>query len=569
MTSFDAYGHGSERWRRIAATPPLIDVAGVVTAYYTHVPDPGVAAQRVQFGTAGHRGTATLSSFNEWHVQAIAQAICRFRKARSIDGPLFLGMDTHALSHPACASTLEVLAANGVNVMLSAGDEYTPTPAVSHAILAYNHGRTTGLADGIVVTPSHNPPGDGGIKYNATHGGPADKVVTDWIQAIANQYLEHRLAGVQRIAHAQALRAATTHRHDYLDTYVRDLGNVIDMPVIAASGLRIGVDPLGGAGVHYWREIAARYHLDLRVLDETVDPRFAFIAPDHDGQIRMDPSSPQAMHRLLDARSDIDIAFGCDPDHDRHGIVTPGAGLLPPNHYLSVVTDYLLQQRTAWSARVLVGKSVVTSTMIDRVAAHHRHGVFETPVGFKWFADGLQDGSLGLACEESAGASFLRMDGTVWTSDKDGIAAGLLAAEITARTGRDPGRRYLALERAFGQPVAARVEMPATAEQRRRLAALTAQDVGMEFLAGHRITGVHTRAKGNEQPIGGLKVESAGAWFVARPSGTEAMYRIYAETLHGPEHLMEVLEVARTIVDTATHTRPSTPVGRGIPDATY
>ena len=530
----------------------LIDVAQVVTAYYANVPDPSIASQRVEFGTSGHRGAAEDSSFNEWHVQAIVQAICMYRHGQNVHGPLFLGVDTHALSRPACASALEVLAANGIEVMLAVDDEFTPTPAVSHAIINYNRGRTSGLADGIVVTPSHNPPRDGGIKYNACHGGPAEAAITDWIEASANSFLEHRLAGVQRIAHAQALRVPTTHRFDFLGAYVTDLGNLLDMAAIRSAGLHLGVDPMGGAGVHYWGAIADRYGLKLTVVSDIVDQQFGFMSLDHDGVIRMDPSSPAAMHRLLAIRQRFDIAFACDPDHDRHGIVTPQGGLMPANDYLAVAVDYLLQHRPRWGDFPAIGKTVVSTNMIDRIAAQHGRGVFEVPVGFKWFSEGLLGGNLGFAGEESAGASFLRLDGTVWSTDKDGIAAALLAAEITARTGVDPARRYIALTEQFGPHVGARREAPATLGQRHRLAALTVNEVADSMLAGDPIVRVQTHATGNGVAIGGIKVHTADGWFAARPSGTEPLYRIYAESSRGQAHLQQLMDAAQLIVETAT-----------------
>jgi phosphoglucomutase len=538
-----------------ATASMLIDVDKLVSAYHADVPDPTVAAQRVAFGTSGHRGSAFDRAFNAWHVLAITQAICHHRKAHGIGGPLFLGLDTHALSAPAGASALEVLAANGVDVMLAMNDEFTPTPAVSHAILGHNRGRLpsndAGAADGIVVTPSHNPPRDGGFKYNPPHGGPAGQEITGWIEAQANRLLEARLEGVKRIPHARALQAATTHRHDFLGAYVGDLGNVIDMDVIGESKLRMGVDPLGGAGVHYWAAIAERYRLDLTVVSESVDPSFGFMPLDWDGKIRMDPSSPYAMQRLVDIRSRFDIAFACDTDHDRHGIVTPGRGLLSPDHYLAAAIDYLFQNRPGWSRQAAVGKTVVSSRLIDRLAARLGRQLVETPVGFKWFAAGLHSGALGFAGEESAGATFLRRDGSVWTTDKDGIAAALLAAEITARTGRDPGQRHAALADEFGSPVARRVEAPATAQQRKQLATLAPGRIASTELGGDRIESVVSHASGNGEPIGGIKVDSARGWFAARPSGTEDIYKIYAESFVGIEHLQRILHEAQAIVDAA------------------
>ncbi|MHB8167496.1 MAG: phosphohexomutase domain-containing protein, partial [Sulfuricella sp.] len=438
---------------KLAPPAMLVNVPRLVTAYYSNLPDASVPAQRVAFGTSGHRGSAFENSFNEWHVLAISQAICQYRKQQGIDGPLFLGIDTHALSEPAYASALEVLAANGVEVMLADKDEYTPTPVISHAILAYNRGRDAGLADGIVITPSHNPPDNGGFKYNPPNGGPADKDVTGWIEARANAFLESGLQGVKRISFEQARRAATTHRHDFLNAYVSDLGSVLDMDAIRGANIRMGVDPLGGAGVHYWGPIAERYGLNLTVVNEAVDPTFRFMTVDWDGQIRMDPSSSYAMQSLIGLKDRFDIAFACDTDHDRHGIVTRNAGLLPPNHYLAVAIFYLFQHRPKWSKDAAVGKTVVSSQMIDRVTAKLGRKLYEVPVGFKWFVDGLLDGSLGFGGEESAGASFVRLDGSVWTTDKDGIVPALLSAEITARMGRDPGEIYRELAREFGEPV--------------------------------------------------------------------------------------------------------------------
>ena len=537
----------------------LVNVSALIAAYYSNVPDPAVIAQRVSFGTSGHRGSSMDVSFNEWHVLAITQAICQYRKRKGIDGPLFLGIDTHALSGPACASALEVLAANGVDVMLAAHDEYTPTPAISHAILAHNRGRSSGLADGIVVTPSHNPPRDGGFKYNPPNGGPADQDSTGWIETQANRLLEAQLEGVLRVSHAKALKAATTHRHDFLDAYVGDLGNVIDMDAIRESKIRMGVDPLGGAGVHFWAAIAERYRLDLTVVSDVVDPTFSFMTLDWDGRIRMDPSSPYAMQRLTAIEDRFDIAFACDTDHDRHGIVTPAAGLLAPNHYLSVAIDYLFQHRPQWGQHAAIGKTVVSTGLIDRLAARLGRKLYEVPVGFKWFAAGLQDASLGFSGEESAGATFLRRDGTVWTTDKDGMAAALLSAEITARRGRDPGALYAELAQEFGNPVADRVEAPATAQQRRQLAALTPQQLGSTSLAGEKIESVLSKAPGNGAPIGGIKVIAASGWFAARPSGTEEIYKIYAESFRGPEHLQRILQEAQRIVDEAIATDRSDP----------
>ena len=529
----------------------LVDIPRLVSAYYTGRPDPAVPAQRVAFGTSGHRGNAFDDSFNEAHVLAITQAICDHRRTRGIDGPLFIGIDTHALSEPALASALEVLAANGVETMLSAGDEPTPTPAISHAILVHNRGRTGGLADGIVVTPSHNPPDNGGFKYNPPNGGPAAEDVTKAVQDAANAYLERGLQGVRRVTLAQALKAGTTHRHDYLAAYVADLGEVVDLAAIRDAKLHLGVDPLGGAGVHYWGRIAECHGLDLTVVSDVVDPSFGFMTLDWDGRIRMDPSSPWAMQRLVGLRSRFDVAFACDTDHDRHGIVTRSAGLMAPNDYLSVAVDYLFRQRPRWSAGAAVGKTVVSTRMIDRVAARLGRRLLEVPVGFKWFAAGLADGSLGFGGEESAGAAFLRRDGTAWTTDKDGIALALLAAEITAKTGRDPGALYEAMTRELGRPVADRVEARADAAQKKRLAALAPEAIASRELAGEPVTEVITRAPGNGAPIGGLRVGSAGGWFAARPSGTEEIYKIYAESFEGEAHLRRLLEEAQALVDKA------------------
>ena len=534
----------------------LVDVPRLVTAYYTGVPDPAVQSQRVAFGTSGHRGSSFELSFNEWHVLAITQAICEYRQSQHITGPLFMGIDTHALSQPACASALEVLAANGIDVMLALDDEYTPTPAVSHAILAHNRGRcnghgSRGLADGIVVTPSHNPPDNGGFKYNPPNGGPAGADVTAGIEAAANRFLEAALSGVRRVPYAQALRAKTTHRHDFLNAYVADLGSVIDFDCIRDAKVRIGVDPLGGAGVHYWARIAEQHRLDLTVVSDVVDPTFGFMTVDWDGKIRMDPSSPYAMQRLQGMKDHFDIAFACDTDHDRHGIVTPQAGLMPPNHYLAVAIDYLFKHRASWSAHAAVGKTVVSTSLIDRVAARLGRELVEVPVGFKWFSAGLLDGSLGFGGEESAGASFLRRDGKVWTTDKDGLVPALLAAEITARCERDPARVYADLAHSLGEPVAERVEAPATAAQKAKLSALAPARINARELAGEAITAVLDHAPGNGAAIGGIKVVTKNGWFAARPSGTEDIYKIYAESFSGSDHLQRILKEAQAIVDGA------------------
>ncbi len=529
----------------------LVNIPRLITAYFSNLPDPSVPAQRVAFGTSGHRGSAFENSFNEWHVLAISQAICEYRTQQGIDGPLFLGIDTHALSEPALTSALEVLAANGVEVMLADKDEYTPTPVISHAILCYNRGRAAGLADGIVITPSHNPPDSGGFKYNPPNGGPADKDITNWIEARANALLKSKLKGVKRMSLEQARCVATTHRHDYLNTYINDLGSVLDMDAIRGASLSLGVDPLGGAGVHYWGAIAERYGLNLTVANEAVDPTFRFMTVDWDGQIRMDPSSPYAMQSLIGLKDRFDIAFACDPDHDRHGIVTKNAGLLPPNHYLAVAIDYLFQHRPGWRKDAAVGKTVVSSQMIDRVAARLGRTLVEVPVGFKWFVDGLHDGSLGFGGEESAGASFVRMDGSAWTTDKDGMVPALLSAEITARLGRDPGERYLELARELGESVYDRVEAPATPAQKQRLAQLSPQQVLSSELAGEKIQSILTHAPGNGAPIGGLKVVAENGWFAARPSGTEDIYKIYAESFRDADHLHRIQEEAQAIVSAA------------------
>jgi phosphoglucomutase len=529
----------------------LLDVAKLIAAYYERRPDPSVPAERVAFGTSGHRGVSFDGTFNEWHVLAITQAICAYRRKAGIDGPLYIGIDTHALSPPALQSALEVLAANRVETLISKGGEFTPTPAVSHAILVHNRGRTTGLADGIVVTPSHNPPDSGGFKYNPPDGGPADTTVTGWIEKAANAHLAQQLKDVARVPAEQARRAATTREHDYLDSYVRDLGNVLDFEVVKSAGLTLGVDPLGGAGVHYWARIAEHYGINLTVVSEQIDPTFSFMTRDWDGRIRMDPSSAYAMQRLIGLKDRFDIAFGCDTDHDRHGIVTPSAGLLPPNYYLSVAIDYLFRYRPRWSAKSAVGKTLVSTAMIDRVAARLGRRLYEVPVGFKWFVAGLLDGSLGFGAEESAGATLLRTDGTVWTTDKDGIAAALLAAEITARAGADPGALYAGLTRDLGEPAADRVEARATAQQKAILAKLAPEQVRRKELAGEKITQLLTRAPGNDQPIGGLKVVTQNAWFAARPSGTEDIYKIYAESFRGSDHLRDILAEAQLIVNDA------------------
>ena len=526
----------------------LANIPRLVTAYYVERPDPAIPGQRVAFGTSGHRGSALDVAFNEGHILAICQAICGYRKQAKIDGPLFLGMDTHALSEPAFASAIEVLAANQIEVMMDRDRGYTPTPVVSHAILTYNRRRTSGLADGIVITPSHNPPEDGGVKYDPPHGGPADTHVTAWIEERANALLAAGLQGVARMPFDRALTASTTHRYDYLGSYVDDLGTVVDMDAIRRTGLKVGVDPLGGAGVHYWGAINDRYGVSAQVVNDAVDPTFRFMTVDWDGKIRMDCSSPYAMARLVSLRDRFDIAFGNDPDADRYGIVTRSSGLMNPNHALAVAIDFLFNRRTRWSKDAAVGKTVVSSSLIDRVAARLGRRLVEVPVGFKWFVDGLLDGSLGFGGEESAGASFLRMDGGVWTTDKDGIILGLHAAELTARVGRDPGEQYNEITRDLGAPVYERIDVPATHEQRDILTRLSAQEIPVRKLAGEQILATLTTAPGNGSPIGGVKVIAENGWFAVRPSGTEDVYKVYAESFRGQEHLRRIQEEARAIV---------------------
>jgi phosphoglucomutase len=534
-----------------APSSVLVNLPRLLSAYYTERPDADEPRQRVSFGTSGHRGSSLVCSFNEWHILAISEAICRYRRQQGINGPLYLGFDTHALSEPAFRSAVEVLAAHEVEVCIASNDEYTPTPAISHAILVYNRGRRDGLADGIVITPSHNPPEDGGFKYNPPHGGPAGSDVTSVIERQANELLRDRLAGVQRIPFDRALKAASTHRHDFVHTYVNDLGSVIDFDAIRGAGLSVGVDPLGGAGVHYWPEIASRYHVKLNIVNEEVDPTFRFMDLDWDGRIRMDPSSPYAMRSLVELKDRFDVAVACDTDHDRHGIVTRSVGLVPPNHYLAACIHYLFSHRPEWGPRASVGKTVVSSSMIDRVTARLGRTIREVPVGFKWFVDGLIDGSFGFAGEESAGASFLRRDGTVWSTDKDGIIAALLAAEMMARTGRDPGEVYEDLTRENGDPVYERIDAPASREQKAAFAKLSAESIKTDQLGGEAIRQILTAAPGNGQPIGGVKVVADGGWFAARPSGTEDVYKIYAESFHGEPHLRQIQDDARRMVGQA------------------
>jgi phosphoglucomutase len=542
---------------QLAKPSDLVDVPKLLTAYYEDRPDPHVPEQRVVFGTSGHRGSSFQRSFNEWHILAISQAICLYRQQQKIDGPLFLGIDTHALSRPAWASALEVLAANGVDVMLATKDDFTPTPVVSHAILTYNHGRKTGLADGIVITPSHNPPDSGGFKYDPPHGGPAEGSITSWIESKANEFLENNLNGVARVLLAKALASATTHTHDYLTAYVEDLQNVIDMQAIRDSGINFGVDPLGGAGVHYWQPIADRYGLNLKVVNDVVDPTFRFMTLDWDGKIRMDPSSPYAMQSLIALKDKFDVAFACDTDHDRHGIVTKSTGLLPPNHYLAVCIHYLFANRLQWSKRAAVGKTVVSSSMIDRVTAKLGRKLYEVPVGFKYFVAGLASGDLGFGGEESAGAAFLRRDGSVWTTDKDGIIAALLSAEITAKMKKDPGEIYQQFTKEFGDPLYDRTEAPANTQQKAKLEKLSKESIRVPDLAGEKILTVLTNAPGDGNAIGGVKVVAENGWFAARPSGTEDIYKIYAESFSGKEHLQKIESEAQTIVDQALATAAS------------
>ncbi|WP_263408909.1 phosphoglucomutase (alpha-D-glucose-1,6-bisphosphate-dependent) [Terriglobus tenax] len=529
----------------------LVNTPRLITAYYTQKPDVSNPAQKVAFGTSGHRGSSLHTSFNEDHILAITQAICEFRKSEGTTGPLFLAADTHALSDPAWASALEVLAANGVATMIDSERGYTPTPALSHAILVYNAGKTSGLADGIVITPSHNPPEDGGFKYNPPSGGPADTTATKWIENRANELVAAGLNGVKRVTLAKALAASTTHKHDFVSEYVNDLGSVIDTEAIAASGLSFAVDPLGGAGVAYWPRIAEKFKLPLTVLSQTVDPTFRFMTCDWDGKIRMDCSSPYAMASLIAGKDRFDVTFACDTDHDRHGIVTRSTGLLNPNHYLAVSIQYLFTHRPGWSEKVGIGKTLVSSSMIDRVAAGLGRPMLEVPVGFKWFVDGLVDGSLGFVGEESAGASFLRKDGTVWSTDKDGLILGLLAAEMTVRTGKDPGQLYGDLTAKYGAPVYQRIDAPANREQKAKLGKLSPSQVTSTSLAGEPITAVLTEAPGNKAAIGGLKVSTENGWFAARPSGTEDVYKIYAESFRGEDHLKQIQKEAQELVTAA------------------
>jgi phosphoglucomutase len=526
----------------------LVNVPRLITSYYALHPDASVSTQKVAFGTSGHRGSSNISSFNEDHILAITQAICQYRSQEGTTGPLFLGMDTHALSEPAFATALEVLAANGVSVMIDQDLGYTPTPALSHAILTYNSGKSSGLADGIVITPSHNPPEDGGFKYNPPSGGPADTAATKWIQDRANALIADGLKGVKQTPFAKALKSDTTRRYDYVSAYVGDLGQVIDFEAIASARLRLGVDPLGGAGVAYWPRIRDQYKLNLDVLTTIVDPTFRFMTLDWDGKIRMDCSSPYAMASLIALKDKFDVAFACDTDHDRHGVVTRSAGLLNPNHYLAVAIDYLFGHREGWSPQAGIGKTLVSSSIIDRVAAGLGKKLVEVPVGFKWFVDGLLDGSLGFGGEESAGASFLSRNGQAWSTDKDGLIMGLLSAEITARTGRDPGQHYDELTNKFGAPVYQRIDAPASPEQKAILLRLSPEQLKATTLAGEKIEATLTRAPGNDAPIGGLKVVTKNGWFAARPSGTENVYKIYAESFLGEDHLKRIQQEAQELI---------------------
>ncbi|MFE0401154.1 phosphoglucomutase (alpha-D-glucose-1,6-bisphosphate-dependent) [Streptomyces nigra] len=533
---------------QVAGPGDLVDVARLVTAYYALRPDPAEPGQRVAFGTSGHRGSSLAAAFNDDHIAATSQAICEYRALQGTDGPLYLGADTHALSEPARVTALEVFAANDVTVLIDQHDGYTPTPAVSHAILTYNRNRTSGLADGVVVTPSHNPPADGGFKYNPPSGGPAGSEATSWIQDRANEIIAGGLKDVRRIPYSRALAAPGTGRHDFLGAYVADLPQVLDLDAIRSAGVRIGADPLGGASVAYWGRIAEQHRLDLTVVNPLTDPTWRFMTLDWDGKIRMDCSSPYAMASLIERRDRFDIATGNDADADRHGIVTPDGGLMNPNHYLSVAISYLFSHREQWPAGAGVGKTLVSSGMIDRVAADVGRELVEVPVGFKWFVDGLSDGSLGFGGEESAGASFLRRDGSVWTTDKDGIILALLASEITAVTGRTPSEHYAGLTERFGSPAYARIDAPATREEKALLAKLSPQQVTADTLAGEPVTSVLTEAPGNGAALGGIKVSTANAWFAARPSGTEDVYKIYAESFQGPDHLRRVQEEAKSVV---------------------
>jgi len=536
---------------KTASSEQLVNIPQLITNYFKQAPNPALREQRVSFGTSGHRGSSLSNSFNEHHILATTQAICNYREKQGITGPVFMGIDSHALSIPAQATALEVLAANGVLTMIASNEEYTPTPAVSHAILEYNKDRKTSLADGIIITPSHNPPGDGGFKYNMTNGGPAEGAVTSWIESRANEILENQLREVKRIPLAQAMSADTTVEYDFLDAYTADLSQVIDTKLLKESGIPMGVDPLGGAGVKYWQRIADRYDLNLTVVDDSVDHTFSFMSLDWDGKIRMDPSSKFAMQRLIQLKDKFPVAFACDTDHDRHGIVTQSAGLMSPNHFLAVSINYLFQNRPQWDLGTGIGKTLVSSQMIDRVAKKLGRKLVEVPVGFKWFVNGLYDGSLGFGGEESAGASFLNKQGKVWSTDKDGIIAALLAGEITASTGKDPAEIYQGFTKEFGEPVYDRIDAPATPEQKDKLKKLSSEQITSSELAGEKIINILTKAPGNDAAIGGLKVETANGWFAARPSGTENIYKIYAESFKGKEHLQQLQEEAQKVVNDA------------------
>jgi len=540
---------------KLAQASDLVNIPKLITAYFSEHPDPAIREQRVSFGTSGHRGTALKCSFNEDHILAISQAICEYRKQQGVEGPLFIGRDTHALSESGFVSALEVLAANGVHVMVDAAGGYTPTPAVSHAILNFNRTKPAGLADGIVITPSHNPPDDGGFKYNPPHGGPADTGATKWIEQRANAILENGLREVQRIHYARARSAETTHPHDYVASYVSDLAGVVDLAAIQSAGVKIGVDPLGGASVDYWGPIQDRYHLDLTIVNKLVDPTFRFMSIDWDGKIRMDCSSRYAMASLIEQKANFDVAFANDPDADRHGIVTRGGGLMNPNHYLAVAIDYLFQNRPGWAANAGVGKTVVSSSLIDRVAARLGRKLVEVPVGFKWFVEGLLTGGLGFGGEESAGASFLRLNGQVWSTDKDGLILGLLAAEVIAKTGRDPAEHHRALTQEFGEMVYERTDMPATPEEKSALGKLSPSQVRDTEVAGEKIVAKFSEAPGNGAPIGGIKIVTEHGWFAARPSGTEDVYKFYAESMNGAEHLRRIQEEGRALISRALGTQ--------------
>jgi phosphoglucomutase len=529
-------------------TAQLVDIPRLVSAYFTLTPDPAIPSQMVAFGTSGHRGSAFDHAFNENHILAITQAICLHRTAHDVTGPLFIGIDTHALSIPALATALEVLAANKIEIMIDKHGGYTPTPVISHAILTYNRNRRDGLADGIVITPSHNPPEDGGFKYNPPNGGPADTEITNWIERTANSVLARGLTGVRRIPCDRALKSRHVHRYDYITPYVTDLANIVDMEVIRGSGVTIGIDPLGGAAVHYWQPLIERYGIAATVVNETVDPTFRFMTADWDGKIRMDCSSPYAMTRLIGMRDKFDVAFANDTDADRHGVVTRSAGLMNPNHYLAVAIDYLWRNRPGWSRTCGIGKTIVSSSLIDRVAADLGRALVEVPVGFKWFVDGLIGGSLGFGGEESAGASFLRRDGSVWTTDKDGLILGLLAAEITARTKHDPGVEYDRIAQALGVPFYERIDAPASAGQRQRVKTLTAEQLDITELAGEPVRAALTTAPGNNAPIGGIKIVAASGWFAVRPSGTEDIYKLYAESFRGEDHLRQIQQQAKEAI---------------------